>query len=208
MMGQSRTRLLGVTVLVAVFAAGGLTGAVVQRTALADDTQPRAQQKRAPSLFEKLQLTQEQQTQVCAFLKSSKAQMAPHEQATVKVWKEHEPAMRAIYESTRVQIDSVLTPEQRSIAAQFRAERQKFMEARKLQERSQKQSDGKEPRRGTRPGDSNPLGVTCPGLNDGPRGGPPHGGPGWGGDSSRDKRDSAGPAKTLTVPTPKAEEQA
>jgi hypothetical protein len=206
MIGQSRTRLLGVTVLVVVFAVGGLTGAVVQRSALADNPQPRPQQ-RGPGLFETLKLSDAQQKQVCTIMKRQADEVKPHEMAIDSARRKHIPVLRAIVEATNANIDSVLTAEQRATKDRFRAERQKFFEQRQAQEKTQKQTDAKE-RRSARPGPGNPLGIICPGLND--RDGAPHNGGSrsdmpWGGDSSRGDR-GANPAVT-PAPAPKTEHQ-
>lgn len=211
MIGQSRTRLLGVSVLVAMFVAGGLTGAVVQRTAQADSTKPsNGRPARGPGLSEKLQLTAAQKQQVCAIRQRNAEQMKPHDLAVQATWKEHETAIRAIMSETEADIDAVLTPEQHAIKEQYRAERKKFFEAMKAKEKNQKPDSTKE-RRG-RPG---PLGVVCPGIDDvrggGGRPGGSHGGPRggmpWGGDSSRDRGKGAAPAQTAPAAAAKTEHQ-
>jgi hypothetical protein len=186
MMGQSRTRLLGVMVLIAMFAAGGLTGAVLQRSATADNRGQSRSSQRGPNLFETLKLTQEQQDQVCAIVERKAEQMRPHEMAFQAAWKEHEPAMKAIISATNAEVDSVLTPEQRVLKDQFRAERAKYFRERQEKSKQQQSKPGENgPRRDTarggpgRPG-SNPLGVKCPNLQNN------HGGMTWrGGDSSQ-----------------------
>lgn len=189
MMGQSKTRLLGVAVLVAVFAVGALSGAVVHRTAVADNRQPHMQ-KRGPSLFETLKLTDDQQKQVCTILLHKAEQMKPHDAAIQAAWKEHGPAMKAIMDSTDAAMDSVLTPAQRTQKDTFRAARQKYMQDRMAQEKSQK-PESKDAHRSGRPG------LNCPGLDEGGSHGPRP----WGGDSSHGLRDgtralpSASPAK-------------
>ncbi len=202
MIGQSKTRLLGVAVLIAMFAAGGLTGAVLQRSATADSdsnpARPSPPQQRGPNLFEKLQLTETQHQQVCTIMKRKAAQMRPHEQAFQAAWKEHEPAMKAIISATNAEMDSVLTPEQRAMKDTFREERQKYYRERaERMKQSTKPGEGGPHREGERSGRSgpgNPLGVSCPGLNDS-RGSKP-----WGGDSSGRKK----PAGTETMRTPVA----
>jgi hypothetical protein len=190
MIGQTKTRLLGVTVLIAVFAVGGLTGAVVQRAAVADNVPPRTP-TRGPSLFEMLKLTSEQQAKVCTIMKRRAEETRPHELEMQKIWNEHEPALRKLIDEANADIDSVLTPAQRAAKEQFRADRQKYFQNRASQDRAQRQSEGKGPRRG------NPLGVTCPDVGGSPGG--PHG-PGWGGDSSRDKPNGASAPQSLPAP--------
>jgi Spy/CpxP family protein refolding chaperone len=193
MIGQSRTRLLGVTVLIAVFAVGGLTGAVVQRTAQAVKAPARTPQ-RGPSLFETLKLTDAQQKQVCSIMEQNQEKMKPHAAIMQREWK----AIRALIDSTNMSIDSVLTPEQRTAKDEFRAARQKFFQS---QGRGGNDKGGPrqpEPEhRGARPGPGNPLGITCPGLNDGPPEpmGPSDGGRhGWRGDSAHKEAQPATPA--------------
>ncbi len=198
MMGQSKTRVLGVTVLVAMFAAGGLTGAVLQRSATAANTpEKRLPAQRGPSLFETLKLTEAQQARVCTILKQKAAQMSPHEVAVQSVWKEHGPAMKAIIESTYAQVDSLLTPEQRAAKDRFRQDRQKYYGSRdntKDKPKPGTPGEGARPQ-GGRDGDhgrdrGNPLGVTCPGMEQYDRGGRSRGGAPSNGRDSAGKRDS------------------
>jgi hypothetical protein len=190
MIGQSRTRLLGLTVLVAMFATGGLTGAVLQRTVLADNKKP-AQPAHGPSLFEQLKLTDAQQTQVCTILERQQQEMSPHVQAFKAAWadmerlkQEHKPAVDSIVSATYEELDALLTPEQRATKDRFREERKKYFAAREAkdkEQRAQGQSQGqpqgpggprREGERGGRPNPMNPLGVSCPGLDSVSRGGP------------------------------------
>lgn len=205
MIGQSKTRLLGVSVLVAMFVAGGLTGAVVQRTAQADSTKPiKAPTAHGPNLSEMLKLTDAQKEQVCSIRVRNAEQMKPHDLAVQATWKEHEAAIRAIIEATKADMDSVLTPDQRATMERYRVERRKSFEDRMAKEKTQKPDSTKE-RRG-RPG---PFGVACPGLEGGSRDGGGHGGPRggmpWGGDSSRDRGKTSTPAPA--APPVKTEHQ-
>ena len=113
MMGQSRTRLMGVAVLVAMFAVGGLTGAVVQRTATASEGRGNSRPPRGPSLFETLQLTEDQQAQVCSIMQRRSEQVRPYNEAIKAFWEQQAPAMRAVFDAANAEMDSVLTPEQR-----------------------------------------------------------------------------------------------
>ena len=169
MMGQTRTRLLGVAVLVAMFAVGGLTGAVVQRTATAA-ARENARPSRGPSLFETLQLTTEQQAQVCSIVKRRAEQIRPYNEAMKSFWEEQAPSVRSIITAANAEMDSVLTPDQRVKKDEFRAERERYFKERQQQQHSRDNSEHRGGERGERGGGrgpggpggmGNPLGVDC-----------------------------------------------
>lgn len=121
MVTPKRARAVGMLVLVLMFAAGALTGAVTMRVAGADESNPRtrAESREArPDLFAKLGLTAEQQSQVDAIMERRRGEVDAF-------WEKHGPRLRAITDSARAEIRAVLTPEQRAIEEQFRAERRK-----------------------------------------------------------------------------------
>jgi hypothetical protein len=163
---QTRTKLLGTVVLVVMFAAGGVTGAVLQRYATADNAPPRRGPQRGRSVFEALKLTDAQQ-QVCTILAAKGEEMSPHEMAFDSARKAQWPARHAIDESTNAAVDSVLTAEQRAEKERFLAERDQYFPpapgAGISSSRSPKGSDGSAPRGGRR--GRNMLGVSYPDVD-------------------------------------------
>lgn len=127
MVTAKQARWTGMIVLIITFVAGGLVGAATLHVVEADEvTSPR--RERGPDLFERLHLTPEQQAQVDSIMERRR-------QEVDAFWKRHGPTMRAIYDSTRVEIRGLLTPEQIRIEEQFRAERQKQFSEKREQER-------------------------------------------------------------------------
>jgi Spy/CpxP family protein refolding chaperone len=127
MVTARRARLLSVLIIAIVFLVGGLTGAATMHVVEGDEA-PRAERReRGPrgsrDLFERLQLTPEQQVQVEAIMEQGRTQMDAF-------WAEHRPALRAIADSTRAQIRAVLTPEQRALDDEWMAERRREAEKR------------------------------------------------------------------------------
>lgn len=118
---MTRTRMAAVLVLLLTFAAGAMTGAATLHV-VADTPEP-APQSRRESMFERLQLTPEQQEQVTAIMQRRRTQMEAF-------WEEHGPAMRAVYDSTRMEIRAVLTPEQQALEDQWRADRRRHFDRR------------------------------------------------------------------------------
>jgi Spy/CpxP family protein refolding chaperone len=123
MVTAKRARLMGVVVLVIMFGIGALTGAATMRVATGDESYARgsAASSKRPGLFETLQLTEAQRVQVDAIMERRRDEVDAF-------WKEHGPQLRAITDSARAEIRSVLTPEQRVLEEQFRAERRKHYE--------------------------------------------------------------------------------
>ena len=155
MIGQNKTRLMGVAVLVAMFAAGGLTGAVLQRSAAASNT-PQQRAPRGPSLFETLELTAEQQAEVCSIIAKRREQMKPIDEALKAAFAPHKPVIDSIMHGANAEMDAVLTPEQQAKKVEFRAAREKY-----YKEHSPQGARREGPDRG-RGGPGNPLGVKCP----------------------------------------------
>jgi Spy/CpxP family protein refolding chaperone len=122
MVTAKRARLMGLVVLVVMFAIGALTGAATMRVATGEESDPRARsESERPGLFETLQLTEEQQTQVDEIMERRRAEVDAF-------GKENGPQLRAIMDSARAEIRAVLTPEQQALEEQFRAERRRHYE--------------------------------------------------------------------------------
>ena len=122
MVTAKRARLMGLVVLVVMFAIGALTGAATMRVATGEESDPRARsESRRPGLFETLQLTAQQQAQVDEIMERRRAEVDAF-------WKQNGPQLRAIMDSARAEIRAVLTPEQQALEEQFRAERRRHYE--------------------------------------------------------------------------------
>ncbi|HEX2168615.1 MAG TPA: periplasmic heavy metal sensor [Longimicrobiales bacterium] len=123
MVTAKRARVMGLVVLVVMFAIGALTGAATMRVTGGDQAQAseRAESRKRPGLFETLELTPEQRTQVDAIMERRRGQVEAF-------WKTNGPQLRAIMDSARAEIRTVLTPEQRELEEQFRAERRQHYE--------------------------------------------------------------------------------
>jgi hypothetical protein len=110
-----RARLLGSLVVVLAFAAGVMTGFAVERrprpglsvivTATATDRMPRE--------LEQLDLTDAQEVQIRSILVRGRDRV-------LGVVHDFEPRMRGAMDSTNAEIDSVLTPPQRTSLAEYR----------------------------------------------------------------------------------------
>lgn len=125
MVTAKRARLMGLLVLAMMFAVGALTGAATMRVVAGDEIPSRGEREAGerPSLFERLNLTPEQRAEVDAIMERRRDEVD-------EFWKQHGPQMRAIMDSARAEIRTVLTPEQREIEEQFRAERRRHYEKR------------------------------------------------------------------------------
>lgn len=123
MVTAKRARLMGMLVLVLMFAVGALTGAATMRVT-GNEAEPRAREEsreRRPGLFDRLDLTPEQRVQVDAIMERRRKELDAF-------WEEHGPQLRAVMDSARAEVRGVLTPEQREIEEQFRAERRRHYE--------------------------------------------------------------------------------
>ena len=128
MVTAKQARWTGMVLLLITFAAGGLVGAATLHVVEADEVAtPR--RERQPDLFERLDLTPEQQAQVDAIMERRR-------QEVDAFWRAHGPTMRAIYDSTRVEVRAILTPEQVQMEEQFRSERQKQFEKKREREKA------------------------------------------------------------------------
>lgn len=144
----SRLRLVGAGILIATFVAGGLAGAALQQFVLADEPPAREarhdgnrdrDRRSRPPIWEGLGVTPEQQVRIDAVLEKRNQQVRV-------LWSEHEPRLRAVYDSTRAEIHSILTPEQRQELERRREERR-----RRDREQDQQQSRGGESGKDRRP---------------------------------------------------------
>ena len=125
----SRTRLMGMGMLVVTFAAGLLAGAASSRALSARETEPQAatgaecSDRRGPhSIFEKLSLSPEQRQRIDGIMARRRARMDT-------VWQVHGAPIRAAHDSARAEIRQVLTPAQQAeydrLRASHRAERER-----------------------------------------------------------------------------------
>lgn len=128
-MTSARSRWIAVAVITATFVAGMMVGYAVprlmgqeaeQRPATAQRTD-RERRGERHSIFDELNLTPQQQAQRDSILEQGRAKMDAF-------WKEHGPAMRTVADSTRAQIDRILTPEQRARVQEWREQRRKQRE--------------------------------------------------------------------------------
>jgi Spy/CpxP family protein refolding chaperone len=122
----TRSRWIAVAVMTATFLAGAMLGFAVQRIFASE---PPAQAERAPrqehedrrdrpSILDKLDLTPAQEARRDSILEKRRREMNAF-------WEQHGPAMRAIVDSTRAEIDRMLTPEQRAQMEAFREKRKR-----------------------------------------------------------------------------------
>lgn len=134
-----KARLAGVALLLVTFVTGALTGAAVSRV-LAREAIPETERReegrreRRPStedFLSRLDLTAEQDARIDSILSLRRGQIHG-------IWKEMRPRMRALGDSARVEIASVLTDEQRAAYEAFLAEQR----ARHHGRRSRSTDDG------------------------------------------------------------------
>lgn len=120
-----RSKILGAVLLVATFLAGGLAGAASLRVLSAAEPTPTLppgthchgpHEKRGGRWLEQLNLSVEQRTQVEGIMERRRAQ-------TSAFWENEGSRLRALVDSTRSEIRSVLTPAQREQYDRLRAER-------------------------------------------------------------------------------------
>ncbi|MEJ2678457.1 MAG: hypothetical protein P8174_05185 [Gemmatimonadota bacterium] len=112
--GPRRTRLTGAVVLATVFVVGALSGAAIDRAASGRDADAhdRAEQRDRQDrthhyVFDQLDLTQQQRARIDSVLDVRRNQVTAF-------WDSAGPHWRAIVDSTRAGIRSVLTPDQRT----------------------------------------------------------------------------------------------
>jgi len=124
---MTRSRWIAVAVLSATFLAGAMLGAATTRLLASEREEPRSEREAdgrrdargpQPSVFDRLNLTAEQRAAVDSIMEKRGRDMAAF-------WKEHNPEVRGIVDSARVEIDRVLTPEQREKYEEFRERRRR-----------------------------------------------------------------------------------
>jgi Spy/CpxP family protein refolding chaperone len=116
--------MLGMGLLALTFAVGMLAGAASSRVLNAGEPDARAlaaacAPQRGPHyMFDELDLRPEQRTRIEAIMARRRAGMD-------SVWREHGAPIRAAYDSTRMEIRTVLTPAQRVQYDELRARRER-----------------------------------------------------------------------------------
>jgi len=121
---MARNRWLALAVLSATFLAGGAIGVAVARVVTEKQaeqpTRPpdgrRDQRNNGPSIFDQMGLTTAQQAAMDSIMEKRRRDLDAF-------WKLHNPEVRAIIDSARVEIDRLLTPAQRKQFEDFRARR-------------------------------------------------------------------------------------
>lgn len=122
---MARSRWIAVLVLGATFIAGATLGAASSRLLAennrderaASGEQQRTQRRGRTSIFDQIDLSAEQKAAVDSIMENRRREMDAF-------WKQHNPEVRAIIDSTRTEIDRVLTPEQRQKFEEFRKRRE------------------------------------------------------------------------------------
>jgi Spy/CpxP family protein refolding chaperone len=119
------TRFVGLVLLMAAFVVGAIGGAAFERTLGAREpgsTEPCStmsnplQKKPGSMAIDRIQLTAEQREQIDRILDRRRTE-------TDSVWRAQKPRLRAIVDSTRAEIQALLTPEQRAEYDHLLAER-------------------------------------------------------------------------------------
>jgi Spy/CpxP family protein refolding chaperone len=117
-----RTRLAGIALLVATFAAGMLAGAAFDRVLDAREAEPEALREhrgRGPHMIiDALDLTPEQRVRVDSVMARGRA-------LTDSLWRQDGARIRAAVDSTRAEIRALLTPEQAAEYDRLRAEHER-----------------------------------------------------------------------------------
>jgi len=121
---SGKQRWIGLGVLAMTFLAGGIAGAAI-REVTADDPPPqqhggdRESGRRRGFPYEALGVTAEQRPVIESVLERRRQEMD-------SVWRETEPIMDAIVDSTRAEINQVLTAEQKQKFEEIRAKRRQM----------------------------------------------------------------------------------
>lgn len=121
-----QARLLGITLLAATFAIGGLSGAAATRllgnrepVAVAPDAEERGPREQCrPSTLDQIGISPEQRQQIDGVLERRRRQ-------TEAFWDQYGTTLRAIVDSARAEVRALLTPEQRAEYDRLRAERRR-----------------------------------------------------------------------------------
>lgn len=139
----SRTRLVGMGLLVVTFAAGLLAGAAYSRALPARETgapsaaRGECSDRRGPhsSIFDKLSLSPEQRQRIDGIMARRRARMDT-------VWQVHGAPIRAAHDSARAEIRQVLTPAQQAEYDRLRASHRAERERRKAREKQEAAGGG------------------------------------------------------------------
>jgi Spy/CpxP family protein refolding chaperone len=125
MIGRSgKQRWIGLAVLAVTFLAGGIAGAAV-REVTADDPPPQQHSgdreggRRHGFPYDALGVTAEQRPEIEAILERGRQEMDA-------VWREYKPVMDAIVDSTRAEVNQVLTADQKQKYESMRAKRRQM----------------------------------------------------------------------------------
>lgn len=122
--GSAKSRWIAVAVMTATFLAGVMVGYAVPRLFASEAPAPAERPAAArpgerherSSILDRLDLTAEQQVRRDSILEKRRREMNAF-------WDQYGPEMRAIVDSTRAEIDRMLTPEQRVEMEKFREKR-------------------------------------------------------------------------------------
>lgn len=126
-----RTRLLGFALLAITFVAGALSGAALERVLGAEEPgreSDRTDRRERSYVIDGIDMSAEQRATIDSILDGRAERMR-------SVWREVEPRMDAITDSTRMDIMEVLTPAQR-------AEYERALDARREERRKRRESGG------------------------------------------------------------------
>jgi Spy/CpxP family protein refolding chaperone len=122
---MGRSKWIAVAVLLATFLAGGMLGAATSRLLASDRAEQRSRQDGAErrddrrggrSIFDRMNLTAEQQAAVDSI-------MAKRTRDMKTFWEQNGPSMRAIVDSARAEVERVLTPTQLQQYQEFQKRR-------------------------------------------------------------------------------------
>jgi Spy/CpxP family protein refolding chaperone len=132
-----RTRLVGMTLLVATFAAGMLAGTAFGRVLTAGEPEPATAADCEPKrgthmIWEELELSADQRSRIDGIMDRRRA-------LTDSLWQTDGRRIRAAVDSTREEIRALLDPEQRAEYDRLRAE---HAEKRRAREEREKASSG------------------------------------------------------------------
>ena len=118
-----RARLLSAALLVAVFVAGTLVGAAMDRAIGAPEDHKRGRHGMESEVLERLRLSERQEREVEAIFERRRAEAA-------EIWSEVKPRLNQVLAATRDDLSRVLTPEQLEEYDRLMAERSRRKEDR------------------------------------------------------------------------------
>lgn len=124
MSGSARSRWIAVAVMTATFVAGMMVGYAVPRlfaseppaTVAPESGHRQGERRERSSILDQLDLTPAQEVKRDSILEKRRREMSAF-------WEQYGPEMRAIVDSTRAEINRMLTPEQRVELEKFREKR-------------------------------------------------------------------------------------